>query len=277
MCDQCAAQLHEDGYPLLSLGPWARHKLYYLEYYLSLFTVGMKNKWAQRAYIDIFAGPGLCLMRDSADGVIDGSPLIALKQKVPFTHHVFVDTDPRHTKALEARSKGLAVNSKKCFLQGDCNDSIVLHTILDCVPQVALSLLFIDPFIWNIHFNSLKLLTSARKTDLIVTFQVGGMKRAVQYEPKSLDSFFGDHGEWSDIYRTAGPNGGTRALLDYYKKRLSTLGYLEEHYPSEVPVFNTKHVPLYYLVFASKAPRGQQFWNEAVKKTAEGQRRLPGL
>lgn len=277
MCKSCTANPHNDGHPLLELGPWSRKKLFHLEYYAKLFSTGMKFIWKERAYIDLFAGPGLYLVRTRPPQVVDGSPLRALKQDDPFSHYVFVDSDPTHTRALEQRIVGLAEGSSKRVLPGNCNDPAVLSEILRFVPRRALCLTFIDPFAFNIEFNTLRELTKARRTDIILVFQTGGLKRAVDSGTASVDGFFGDRGQWRSVYESALPSSRTRALLDYYRGQLSQLGYLRDYYPSEVPVTNTRSVPLYHLVFASKHRRGKDFWNKSIQQTEDGMRRMAGF
>ena len=46
-----------DGLPARVSGAWAREKLEYLTKYMSIFNVGMKNKW-ERVYLDLLAGQG---------------------------------------------------------------------------------------------------------------------------------------------------------------------------------------------------------------------------
>lgn len=70
--------LGSDGLPVRESGTWVEDKLYYLERYLKIFSVGMKNKWGGRLYyVDLFAGPGRCRIRGT-HREIDGSPLVAL-------------------------------------------------------------------------------------------------------------------------------------------------------------------------------------------------------
>jgi hypothetical protein len=89
-----------------------------------------------------------------------------------------------------------------------------------------------------------------------------------------IDTFFGDDGEWKEILRGTPQRLQTRALLDHYKLRLGRLGYLQDRFQRETPVTNEKNVVQYYLMFASKHPRGVEFWQKATEKTREGQRRL---
>lgn len=277
MCVYCDPKLHSDGQPLLSIGPWAENKLHYLNYYASLFTSGMKKHWREIAFLDLFSGPGLCSLRTNSVKVIEGSPLIALSQKTAFSHYVFVDSDESHVKALKKRIREFAPASRKLPLHGDCNDPAVLEKIMQFIPGNALCLAFIDPFKWDIAFETIQTLTASRRVDIMLTFQTGGMQRGASYSPASLNRFFGDKGKWHEIYTTALKGRKIRALLDYYRQRLSTLDYLEQNYPSEVAIVNSKNRPIYYMVFASKHPLGQDFWQKAIQRTAKGARKFPGF
>jgi hypothetical protein len=57
----------------------------------------MKNKWAQRGYVELFAGPGLSQIRGTTEFVA-GSARRAMGYN--FTHYAFIDMDPRATRAL---------------------------------------------------------------------------------------------------------------------------------------------------------------------------------
>ena len=76
-------RLATDGLPARVSGPWTREKLTYVEKYASAFMRAMapkrkSGKWAELVYIDLLAGPGRGIDRDT--GVeFDGSPLRALK------------------------------------------------------------------------------------------------------------------------------------------------------------------------------------------------------
>lgn len=277
MCDYCETKLHSDGQPLLSIGRWAENKLHYLDYYASLFTSGMKNRWRDIAYIDLFSGPGLCVVRNKENNIVKGSPLIALSLKNAFSHYVFVDSDENHVKALNSRMLDFATSSQKKVLLGDCNDTRVIKQITNFIPEDALCLAFVDPFKCDIAFKTIQTLTESRKVDIILTFQIAGMQRGAGYAPTSLNRFFGDNGEWNQIYTSTPKGRRVRALLDYYKNQLSTLDYLDDYYPSEVAVLNSRNRAIYYMVFASKHPRGQDFWQKAIQKSATGARKLPGF
>jgi len=67
-----------DGLPARISGQWAKEKLKYLDKYMHLFNVGMKNRWHNRVFLDLLAGCGKCVDEDTGEE-FDGSPLRAIK------------------------------------------------------------------------------------------------------------------------------------------------------------------------------------------------------
>jgi len=96
-----ASLLGSDGLPVRKSGIWATEKLYYLERYLDIFSVGMSKIWAGNLfYIDLFSGPGSCMIPET-QVEFDGSPLIALKFN--FTKYFFFESDSVCFSALKSR------------------------------------------------------------------------------------------------------------------------------------------------------------------------------
>lgn len=134
--------LGNDGLIVRDSGSWVEDKLYYLGRYLKIFSVGMKKKWAGRLYyVDLFAGPGRCPIRETQEE-IDGSPLVALLG-FDFAKYFFFEMDSACFEALDARAKkrapGKWENVK--MIPGDCNETIEKAGL----PSEGLGLAFIDP------------------------------------------------------------------------------------------------------------------------------------
>jgi three-Cys-motif partner protein len=114
--------LGSDGLIARESGAWAKEKLYYLERYLDIVSVGMRKKWAGRLYyVDLFAGPGKCRIRQTNEE-IDGSALVALKFN--FAKYFFVECDEECYRALAARVKARAPEKEAEPILGDCNEVI---------------------------------------------------------------------------------------------------------------------------------------------------------
>lgn len=267
-----------DGQLARSVGIWSKEKLHYVQRYCDIFSKSMKRKWSTRVYIDLFSGPGRCVIRHTGEE-IDGSPTIAAACVPGFTDLFVNDRDTAALSALRQRLDGSTTASVHYFSE-DCNAaarSIGLH-LADLSPSSQLSLCFIDPTSCQIHFESVAALTRGRRMDLIVVFQIGGMKRALYTKSPRITRFFGDDPadpKWYRLYVANGFQGRglTRVLLDHYQEKLARLGYVGFH--DEVSVeLNNDGVPLYHMLFASKHPRGKDFWKKVAGKQHTGQYRL---
>lgn len=259
-----------DSLPALEAGWWAEDKHFALNYFMDIFNGGMKNLWPQRAYIDLFSGPGRCHIRDTLEET-DGSPLLALKQDPPFTHYFFNDIDPSFIEALKTRSSGLQSNIN--YYSKDCNE--VVEEIRNDYPSGALGLAFIDPWNWAISFDSVYRLTENRRIDLIIIFHTGSIKRNATHVLAKLDAFIGDS-VWRTKYLDSlkrGERRGSRIILDHYEQRLKDIaGY--NFVDDRALVTISTGLPLYHLVYASRNPTGADFWNKSIRRKRSGQRRL---
>jgi three-Cys-motif partner protein len=259
-----------DGKLAIEVGPWAKDKLHYISGYCDIFNMGMKDKWAIRTYIDLFAGPGACVIEKTREE-IPGSPIIALSCKMPFTHYFFNDINPELIKSLESRTVSYGF-AKLEYFRKDCNS--VVDDLLQKLSSDSLDFCFIDPFNWEINFDSIRKLTQNRKMDLAITFHIGNIKRTAANPPKELNDFFLDP-NWQQEYEDARARGKStgRVLLDAFERGLTSIGYKEiRDYVLEK---NTRGVPLYYLIFASKHPRGADFWDKIATRSGTGQMRMP--
>lgn len=262
-----------DGQPAMVAGVWAKDKLYYIQFYCDIFNTGMKGKWSIRTYIDLFSGPGRCVIEETGEE-FDGSPLVALKCKVPFTHYFFNELNKDSLTALKNRTSSFT-SANINYFNMDCND--VIDHLLPKLPPNSLDFCFIDPTNWQIKFDSIRRLTNDRRIDLAITFHVGAIKRCADDAPEELDDFFGDSA-WREEYRSmlrSGRREGSRVLLDAYEERIRGLGYKKKDIQDRVLVRGPRNIPLYYLIFVSKHPRGKDFWDKISLKSPSGQIRLP--
>ena len=275
----CNQMLGADGGVVRCVGEWSLEKHYYLRRYIDIFTTSMRRKW-QLCYLDFFAGPGLCRVRETC-AEIEASPLIALSAKYPFRKYIFIDQDPTVCEILKARASRACKEREfdpdcTSVILGDCN--ALTQQIGNLIPQKSLSLCFLDPTGLQLRFSTLSnLARGSRKIDLIINFPIGmALKRNIDqfYSTKSptMSEFWGDD-SWRDIYESL-PKKATderfvTSFIQGYRNRLATLGYQEVKLGSEIGI---KHY--YYLLFASKNPLGQKFWREISITDRHGQRRL---
>jgi three-Cys-motif partner protein len=265
-----------DGLLGLEVGPWTADKLAFLRKYIDLFNHGMKKKWQLRVYIDLFAGPGVNVVRPGGEE-IDGSPLVALKSQVPFTHCFFNDLDPHFVAALRTRAQ-MAMDVRKPgaatsveFLNCDCNEAA--REIARRMPAGCLALAFVDPWKWELTFNSVASLTRGRRVDLLQTFHTGSIKRSAHRVLRQVDNSVGGT-DWRNQYQQARRGEKSRVILDYFERSLAQLGYPRDNVDDRVLMRNSRNTPMYHIVYASKHPRGKDFWEKVSAILPSGQRRL---
>jgi three-Cys-motif partner protein len=266
--------LGNDGLIVRDSGIWVKEKLYYLEHYLDIFSVGMKKKWAGKLYyVDLFAGPGKCRIRETKEE-IDGSPLIALKFQ--FVKYFFFESDTRCHMALAARVKARAPEKDVKIIPGDCNDKV------DQIepPTSSLGLAFIDPSgVSPLAFETIRRLAMNRKIDLIINFHEGmGIRMNIHQHTKkeggALDSFVGS-GRWRQKFKNAPSSIDEvcREITNEFQDNLRGLDYRmidRDH----IPVRTDQNSLLYYVIFASTHPRGNEFWRKITLINPYGQRKF---
>ena len=82
--------VENDGLPCPDVGSWAETKYRLLALYDELFSTGMKYKWDQRVYIDLYAGAGYARVKGTKK-ILKGSPILALTVTHPFDKYIFCE------------------------------------------------------------------------------------------------------------------------------------------------------------------------------------------
>lgn len=265
-----------DGELALVTGSWSVDKHDYIHRLADIFSTGMKNRCRYRCFIELFAGPGSCAIEGTATE-LPGSPLQAINIRDRFTHYLFNDINPECIAALRRRVSHLDVLPEPQYFTNDCNR--VVPELRAALPPASesLELAVIDAWGWEMSFDALASLTLGRRMDIIVTFPIGFIKRNWNRQLDQLDRFLGGDG-YKEAFLAAmqqepGKASPSRILLDYYEGRLKDIGY---KYPNDyVWIVNTRQVKLYHLVFASKHPRGNDFWEKITKRSPSGQYKFP--
>ena len=208
-----------DGLPMRPSGPWIARKHFFLDRYCGILSKGMKKQW-NLVYIDLFAGPGRCLVELDPPHESVGSPLIALGYN--FDRYIFVEQNEEDFKALCTRCGHSPKNKNILFVQRDCNN--VAEIINSHLSTNDLCFAFIDPTGIDIHFDSIKKLTAnGRKVDLLINIMFGmdikrNFERYYRRDGSDLDLFLGGNVDWNEIKTPTD-------ALNLYKKRIGDLGY----------------------------------------------------
>lgn len=281
----------DDGLPTRAFGIWTTVKLDYLQRYMDLFETSMRGKpWCARCYIDLYSGTGKYQVKGHNNFQL-GSALLGITTKHPFTNYFFMDKSQENIDILSKRCES-APNIKKKFYVGDAN--IRVKEVVEELKAIdrnrlkdqwtSLNLAFLDPDGLELEWKTIETLASVNKMDLIIYYSQSGLTRnfenCINLDTETdIDRFFGDR-EWRNIYKTSQQGkslGLHRKLIDYYKHKLSTIGYadIRDIEDGAEPLMkNSKEAPLYRLIFASKHARGHDFWNKVIKKDAFGQGKL---
>ena len=210
--------------------------------------------------------------------------LLALTTKYPFTDYVFVDCNPDVVTVLKQRCQASPYCNRAQFIVDDANR--IAHKIVRRVQGTAsLNLAFLDSEGLELHWKTVATLAQIERLDLVIHYPQMGLTRTMPNVFESgactdVDRFFGDT-DWREIYikyKRREEYSLHRQLMDYYKGKLTLLGYeqalRDDEIGAEPLVRNERNAPLYRLLFASKHPLGLEFWQKVTRRNVHGQRRL---
>lgn len=261
----------DDGLPARQVGIWSKDKLHFLARYLDAFTTSMRKKWKALHYIDGFAGPGRCKIKESGE-FRDGSPIIAARTRYPFTRLHLCDKDRSCIDALSARIAALGLSDSTEFRCGDAN--VEIPKIVESIPQRdTLSLAFLDPTGLHLHFDTLAAIAT-RQVDLILFFpdRIDALRNWERYyyvdSNSNLDRVLGPDCDWRTALRSAPNHQHPEILRKLYEQQLEKLEYLHRDYQR----ISFEQRPYYILIFCSKHPLGAELWRKTTQKHADGQR-----
>ncbi len=265
--------VEEDGLACPEIRRWAETKYRLISLYDELFASGMKYKWNQRVYIDLYAGSGYGRLKGT-DTILIGSPLIALKVGNPFDKYIFCEDDEKLLEALRVRVKRIAPHADVTFISGSCDDNIA--QICAAIPRASatnkvLSLCLVDPFDFGLKFETIRRLSSSF-IDFLVLLAVGmdanrNQDHYVDGNNQKIDEALGNS-EWRQRWK-----GDTRTnksfmpfLAAEFSRSMQTLNYLEQHLDQMKMVrSDEKNLRLYYLALFSRHQTAYKFWDDVLK------------
>jgi three-Cys-motif partner protein len=266
-------RVENDGLVCGEVGGWAITKHRLISLYDEIFATGMKNKWEQRVYIDLYAGSGHSQIRGTQTR-IKGSPVLALTQPCPFDKYIFCEESEPLLSALKVRAAKIAPHAEVKYIPGKCDDKI--DEILRAIPRAStsnrvLSLCLVDPFDFGIKFETIRKLSHGF-VDFLVLLAVG-MDAGRNYDhyvdgnhPK-IDQALGNE-DWRERWKSF--TGGRKRFREFlaaeFAKSMASLGYLDvETYQMKLVRSDEKNLPLYYLALFSRHSMASQFWNQVLK------------
>jgi three-Cys-motif partner protein len=276
--EACKRVQVDDGLPFRRVGGWSEDKLFVWHKYIQTTSTAMVGspKWRSGlCYVDLFAGPGVCCITDSGKR-LPGSPLIATMAPKDFSRILLAELDPGKASACEKR---LHASGSKNFtmFQGDSNNEIA--RIVKEIPKGALTVAFIDPEGLDVHFDTVRQLSSAGRVDLLILFAdaydvLRNLSQLIDGQDARLDRMFAPKSNWRDEVRHL-PNWKGNTLREYFASKYAAelrqhLGYVA----SDTKIIAGPRGPMYRLVYLSKHERGLDFWKKVDAKDRFGQSSL---
>lgn len=267
----------DDGLSLPQIGNWALTKYGFVYEYNTLFSTGMKKKWDTRVYIDLFSGPGRAII-EKQNKIVNTSPILSLLVNDKYDRYIFCDRDEENISALKARVNAIHGIDNVSYLVGDCNlltEQVVANIPKPSKDNTVLSFCFVDPFSLCINFDTIEKLSKYFMDFLVLlAFGMDGKRNIglyIEENHKRIDNFLGLQ-DWRDRWRNALQQGVnlTKFLADEFTGQMVKLGYREEAINNFIPIrSDEKNLPLYYLAFFSRNPKGYEFWEKVKKRVID--------
>jgi three-Cys-motif partner protein len=271
--NEILSRVGSDGLPVRLSGEWIRRKHHYLDRYCAITATGMKNRFSERIFLDVMAGPGVCKIKDSGME-LPGSPLIAMKHD--FTKLVFLESDRDLANALEKRVQAHA-KAKLCTVVPRDWTQEVAEGRLTFAKGLVVA--FVDPTgIKQVPWQAMKrLLTNNPKIDILATLQyaMGITLNVYQYiesgsdRATALDIFLGER-DWRNWPRERTDPAFTNRVINRWVEKLGALGFQG----SRQITVEANGSPLYRLALFSRHSKADEFWRKIITVDESGQREL---
>ena len=266
--------LSDDGLITSEVGEWAEEKYQLVRCYADIFSRAMSGKWPSLVYLDLFAGSGRAILKDSRR-VLASSALLVLDLPKPFSTFIFSELDPKKTAALQKRVECRAEQDIR-VLEGNTNEQV--SQIVALMPHGSLTFCFADPYkLENLRFDTIREIVGSRKADFLVLLPSGmdANRNEANYIKLGSDvvARFTGQADWRDRNSTRRDMSFGDFVADEFGRSMAALGYIYNGLPSTRIIVNSKNVTLYRLAFFSKNSLGAKFW-DACRKYSNPQRSL---
>lgn len=270
--------MEDDGHYLPEIGAHSLEKIRRHNYYATLFATAMAKKWTHRVYIGLYSGAGRARVKGT-DEVVETSALAVLRQTIPFTKYIFVDSDPRCIEALESRIEALGRDLDVTLIQRPVIESI--PDITEAMPRFdraagegLLALCFVDPFRVDLDFDVIRRL-SRYWIDFLVMLPLGfDLRRNLRRYMHEQDDRVGrliDARDWRDEWRQRRDPDRyfVRFVLEKFDQAMERLDFRRREMKDTVSVRVTgMGVYLYSLALYTRHPLGEQFWKTTIAGTS---------
>jgi three-Cys-motif partner protein len=266
-------RVDDDGLMTPEVGGWAETKYRLLALYDELFSTGMKDKWDQRVYLDLYAGAGYSRVQGT-NRFLKASPIIALTVTHPFDKYIFCEGQGDLLDALKARVKRIGPQANVAYIPGSCDSEI--EEIYQQIPKWSstnkvLSLCLADPFDFGLKFETLRTLAKLF-IDFVVLLAIGmdanrNYEHYVEGDSTKIDDALGNK-EWRGRWKAVGVRRSDFRpfLAEEFSRSMESLGYLPAPRDRMKLVrSDEKNLPLYYLALFSRHGTAHKFWDQVLK------------
>lgn len=267
----------DDGLICPEVGRWTEEKYRLVALYDELFATGMKNKWDKRVYIDLYAAAGYSRIQGTSI-ILKGSPILALTVQHPFDEYIFCEADSQLMSALQTRTRRTSPSADVDFVLGDCN--VEVDRICARIPKASpgnsvLTLCFVDPFDFEIKFDTLRKLSSFL-IDFLVLLAIGmdanrNYHNYVEGNSTRIDEALGNTA-WRERWKKLGERRKQfrHFLAAEFAKSMESLDYLPQEVHQMVQVrSDEKNLPLYHLALFSRNELAYKFWKDVKKYSTD--------
>jgi len=252
---------------------WSLEKYKLVGSYCDIFTNSMKDKWNQLVYIDLFAGAGYSKITETGNTYLS-SALLAMSIPNPFTKYILCEEDIDRYTALQNRVKKDFSHLDVTIINGDSNK--IIDQVYKSIPpfnkgNTLLPFCFVDPYSLNLHFNTIEKLGSKMLMDFLIlqALHMDGNRNLAKYlkeENEKIALYLGNN-NWREEFNPSCNNYSTnfvKFLADQYLNNMKSMGYVPEKNMHQIRS-NEKNLPLYYLGYYSKHPRGVDLYKKVEK------------
>jgi len=262
-----------DGLTTPIVREWSLEKYILVGSYCDIFTGGMKHKWDQLVYIDLFAGAGYAQIKEDKK-TYKNSALLAMSIPNPFTKYILCEQDEEKFEALSERVKRDYSHLNYELIKGDSNTNV--SKVLKAIPpygkgNTLLPFCFVDPYSLNLNFSTINSLGQSLMDFLILqALHMDANRNFDTYlkdENNRIEEYLGVK-NWRELFEKDGviyKKDFVKFLADQYQEQMSKLGYQKAKHMHQIRS-NEKNLPLYYLSFYSKNERGVAFFKEVQKR-----------
>ena len=271
--------MEDDGLPIADVGEWALEKHERLKKYVDI-TRAPRRKYtvpnpkfpnvAGAVYIELFSGPGRARIRETGK-VIDGSPLVAFRtaqaSEVPYSEIHLADLNSEFVAAASKRIA--AIGGKATSHVGLAKDTA--DAIVDILNPKGLHFAFLDPYnLQTLTFEAVRSLSRLEHIDLLLHVSVQDLQRNLDSYAAAADSPFDSFAPgWRDAVDLNQSAYAIRAsLINYWKSLVERLGFVGSR--AEL-VAGSKNQRLYWLLFFSRHPLGNDMWDKIRNISGQGE------